>query len=194
MAGGRGKRLEGVEKAMLSFRGKSMIELALDAMEGSSYIQGKHVATTKWTKKTEVWLKERDVQVVRTPGKGYVQDMRIAMKKIGLSRALVMAVDLPLIRASDIDFVVDEYQRLGKTSLAVMVPKKVFEEQGMSPSLVMHDLVPSGVNIVDLDAPGEARLVVNMPQFAANVNTQKDFDAALGLLTDGRFKYSPEVD
>ena len=177
MAGGKGTRLRiKGEKPLLVFKGRYMIDHVLEALRGSKYVAKIIVATSRDTRRTEKEMRERGIEVIRTPGEDYVKDMVFAIKKLKLEKTLVVSSDLPLLTSKDIDYVIEEYVKKGNASLAVMVPREVFRKHKLTPTLVIGDYVPTGVNVVNgrrLDGK-EAKLITERFEFAANVNSSED--------------------
>lgn len=183
MAGGRGTRLRlQAEKPLLPFRGKPLVEGVIEALKGSRYIDRIFVATSPRTPGTERLMAGMGITTIRTPGKGYVEDLVYAVEKLGLGKVLTIGSDLPLITPEDIDWAVEEYERAGKSALTILVPRRVLEGFGLTPTLLMGDFVPSGVNIVDgRDLDGaEAKVITEKVQFAFNVNTLEELALAEG--------------
>lgn len=177
MAGGKGERLGfPEEKPLLKLRDRYLIDYVLRALQGSKHVNRIFVATSGRTRKTEGHLEEKGVRYLRTPGQGYVQDMLFAIKELNLGKALVISADLPLLSSSDIDFVLEEYSKRGRPSLAVMIPLKVFQDEGLSPGIVIEGYVPAGVNVVDgKNLNGEeTKLITDRIEFAFNINSLED--------------------
>ncbi len=183
MAGGKGSRL-GIkeEKPLLIFKGKPLIEYVLEALKNSKYISKIFVATSKNTQKTEQEMKKK-FAVIRAPGKGYVEDMRFALKELNLGKTLVISADLPLLSSKDIDWVIEEYFKQDKPSLAVFVPEETFKRYKLVPSIVIGSAAAAGVNIVDGKnlSEGDAKLVSEKLQFALNINTPEDLKIAKSI-------------
>lgn len=184
MAGGRGSRL-GVEKEkpLLIFNRKYLIYHVLETLKNSRYIDKIFVVTSRNTKKTEQEIKKRGIPIIRAPGKGYVEDMLFALQKTKFGRTLVISADLPLLHSKDIDWVIEEYFKQEKSSLAVMVPKEIFEKHNLKPTLVIEGYVPAGINIVDGKnlSGSESKLVSEKLQFALNINTPEDLKTAKSI-------------
>ncbi|MBI4344998.1 MAG: NTP transferase domain-containing protein [Euryarchaeota archaeon] len=183
MAGGRGTRLRlRAEKPLLPFRGKPLVGRVIEALLGSSYIDRIFVATSERTRGTERLMAEMDIATIRTPGNGYVEDLVYAVEKLGLGKVLTIGSDLPLITSADIDWAAEEYAKAGKSALTILVPREVLERQGLTPTLLIGNYVPSGVNILDgrnLDGE-EAKVITEKVQFAFNVNTLEELALAEG--------------
>jgi adenosylcobinamide-phosphate guanylyltransferase len=182
MAGGSGKRLKlRVEKPLLSFERLPMVERVLLALEGAKSVRRIFAATSPFTPRTAQYLLGRGVEVVLTPGKGYVADLRRAVDALGLGKTLVVASDLPLLRAQEVEEVAGEYLRRGCAALATMVPVELLRRYGLTPTLVLGSLVPAGVNIIDgknLEGREEVYITENI-RLAVNVNSPEDLRKAL---------------
>jgi adenosylcobinamide-phosphate guanylyltransferase len=181
MAGGRGTRLKlKVEKPLLEFNGKPLVAHVLAALSGARSIERIFAATTAYTPRTAEFLKNTGVEVVTTPGHGYVADLRFAVEVLGLGATLLVASDLPLLRAQEIEEVASEYRRRDSPALAVLVPISVFRRYGLTPTLVMGNLVPTGVNVVNgrnLEGKEEIYITENI-RLAVNVNSLEDIKKA----------------
>lgn len=188
MAGGRGTRLKvNVEKPLLIFRGRSLIERLLGALRASKYIKSVTVVTSKNTEKTEAGMRERGVNTLRAPGSGYVEDMIYALKKLRLGKTLVISSDMPLISGEDVDYVVEEYFKKGKPAMAVFVPEKIFKKYKIKPTMVFDDVVPAGINIVDGNNLNgeESKLITEKIQFAGNLNSVEDLRKIESIIYKG---------
>jgi adenosylcobinamide-phosphate guanylyltransferase len=181
MAGGKSTRLKaGVEKPLLELGGRRLIDYVLEAVSGCRYIDKFWAVTSPHTPETEEYLNENSIQVLQAPGDGYVEDLVLAIKKLGLGKTLVVSADLPLLRPPDLNWVIEEYIKEGHPALAVMVPPDVAEKSGTSVDTVIDGNVPTGVNIVDgknLNG-SEFKLITEESKFAVNVNTISDFETA----------------
>ncbi|MFQ6105868.1 MAG: NTP transferase domain-containing protein [Candidatus Hydrothermarchaeaceae archaeon] len=176
MAGGKGSRLGiDAEKPLLLFDNKTLIERVIEALK-SKYIKDITVVTSRSTGKTEAKMREKGVNVVRAPGRGYVNDMLYALEKMKLGKTLVISSDLPLVTSADIDYIIKEYLKRGRPAMSVFVPERVFKEHGIKPTMVIGALVPAGINIVDGNniEGEEAKLISEKVEFAVNVNTMNE--------------------
>ncbi len=186
MSGGRGSRMVGGEKPMLRVGGRPMVDIVFQALRGSMHIGEIWCVTTKQTPRTEEHLRSKGARIHRARGIGYVEDMREAMIDIGLSQAVVVSADLPLITSEGIDRVVEEYSKISTGSLAVVVPLETLREISAEPSISMGGLVPSGVNVVDLGSTREEFIVSRDLQFAVNVNSPAELELAERLALQAR--------
>ncbi len=174
----------GVLKPLISFNGKSLIERIVEAAQGSNSIYRVFVTITP----ESTQIKEAvQAEFIETAGDGYVEDMISAVNALGLKKTLVLSTDLPLLTPADLDWVVEEYRRLGTPALAVFVPSEVYREWGLESSMEMNGLVPAGVNIVDGEnlEGAESELITSNPHFAFNINTPNDLERALDFVNEG---------
>lgn len=181
MAGGEGTRLEAdVEKPLLELDGRFLIDYALEAVGGCEHVDNFWVVTSPHTRMTERYLKEKPVQVLQTPGDGYVEDLVFAIERLDLEKTLVVSADLPLLTSEDLNWIIEEYLKQGQPALTVMVPLEVVEKSGIRADTVIDGYVPAGVNIVDgknLNG-SEFKLITKESKFAVNVNMISDYKAA----------------
>jgi adenosylcobinamide-phosphate guanylyltransferase len=135
MAGGKGTRLEAdTEKPLLKLENKFLIDYALEAVSGCKHIDRLWAVTSPHTPETEKYLKEKDVQILQSPGDGYVEDLVFAIGELGLGKTLTITADLPLLESIDLEWAIEEYQKQEHPALAV---------------IVSQDNAPAGMNIVD---------------------------------------------
>lgn len=190
MAGGMGRRLGKEEKPLTMLLGKPLISYVLHALLGSKNIDRIFVATTPKVKKTNDWLcdfkKEHDnVEIISTPGEGFVHDMALAVEKAGIKRhVFVIMADLPLVSSGLIDRIIEKYHGINTPALSVHMKLDVFTRLGLRPDTVFHKnnsfIVPCGINILDADRIREEQedynLVLEDEELALNVNTQGDLE------------------
>lgn len=164
MAGGRSTRFGGGEKPMATLRGKPLIGWVVDALE-RGFAGPVAVAVSPRTPQTARWARSRRMEVVETPGRGFVEDAAAAVARLG-TPVLVVAADLPLLDPATVR---EAVRRHGETHapLSAWTPAADPGEP-----LVLGGLAPAGVN---LWAPGrEERWVPRGPGPGANVNTRRD--------------------
>jgi adenosylcobinamide-phosphate guanylyltransferase len=192
MAGGRATRMGGsVEKPMLEVYGKSMLERVVEVLKWSSAIDRIIVAATSRTPVTILKAQELGVETIVTPGGGFEEDMRFAIRKLSLGDVMVISADLPFITLDIIERAVEHYRSSAKPSLAVMTKLEEYEKVGGIPQHAFkvngEDLVAVGVNIIDGRRIGEGELaqtvlVVESSDVVLNVNTVQELEHARGGL------------
>lgn len=189
MAGGKGERLKlPVEKPLLHFMEKPLIEWVVKAIQSARNISYFYVVTSVNTPETEKKCLKDGLRVLRTDGKGYHDDLWEAILRAELfCPILVLPSDIPAITGEIIDQVVDAYETCGKDALAVFIPIKARKERGLSISSTdYHDGVlyaVSGINIInaakiDLQKIPTDAIITEAPQVVLNINTLKDLDIA----------------
>jgi len=91
MCGGKGERLGMGEKPLVRVCGKRLVEHVLDSLWMCEVI----AAVTDSTPETARFLKSEGIEVIKTSGKGYVEDMCQAIKEFRLFEPiLVVSADL----------------------------------------------------------------------------------------------------
>jgi len=197
MAGGMGTRLGKYEKPLTLLCGKPMISYVLSALLVSKNIDRIVIATSPKVKKTILWLscfiKEYgNVELIQTPGNGFVNDMVMAVEKAGIKGpVLIIMADLPLVTSELIDRIIEKYRTVNSPALSVHMTLDVFTRLGLRPDTVLHKnsglIVPCGINILDADnirkEQEDYNLILNDEELALNVNTQGDLITCERYLT-----------
>jgi adenosylcobinamide-phosphate guanylyltransferase len=154
-----------------------MIKSIIQALYGVEKIDSIIVATTKYTPKTEEYIKNEDIKIIRTPGEGYVSDLRFIISKFNSNEVLLtITADLPLIKSSTLDYVIDKYENCGKDALCVAVHPELFRRYNLKPSWQLKSIIPSGLNIlrsINMQQDEEV-LLINEMELALNINSQDD--------------------
>ena len=195
MAGGKGTRMKlAEEKPLIKVCGKPVIEYVLTALKDAKKIDSIIVATSNCTPKTNKLMKQLGVKVIETPGKDYVSDMGYVVQTLKLGVFLAIAADLPLIKGTVLDSIVERYELCGKPALTVAVPLKTKTKLGMSIEYSFKaddkDVVPVGINVID----GHKRygdewldqdiFILNQDGLAVNINTVQELQLAERLLSN----------
>lgn len=179
MAGGKGTRMNSdLEKPLINVNGKLLIEHVLGALQDSSLVDEIIVATSPNSPETTCHMEKLDFPVVVTPGNGYVADLSFILSQEGFKDEIILTItaDLPLITGDIIDLVLEEYHKSSTPAMAVMVPVELFREHDLRASLVLENLVPSGLNILrgkDTEQDEEV-LVLDKIELALNINSPED--------------------
>lgn len=196
MAGGRGSRMKlPIEKPMLEINGKKLIEYVLDMLEESGHVAKIYVAASSNGPDTRKWLQDsgRSINIVDTPGSGYVSDMVGAVRVAGISGpVLVVMADLPLLTPEMIDEIVAKYDQVPQPALSVYNLLSVCRSKGLRPDTVFNKdgqlIVPSGINILDADnihkEQDDYNYVLDDHKLAVNVNTVEDLEICSRLMSE----------
>ena len=138
------------------------------------------VATSSNTPKTEELMKELGFDVLNTPGNGYVEDLQYIISKKFINNPneiiLTITADMPLIDTETIDLVIKEYMCCDKPAMCIAVPVDFFLENGLKPSMVYGDSVPSGLNILRSNNKQQDEEVLKLRkiELAVNINSCED--------------------
>jgi len=189
MAGGKGTRMDiDEEKPLIKVNNKPMIEYVLTALINSKYIDKILVAVSPNTPKTQKFLKNFPVTIVETKAKGYIEDLSdILQNRKYLEKdeqVMTIVSDLPFVTSNHIDDVLETYYQRNKPAMCVSVPKELFEEYDIIPTLVYEGLVPSGVNmlIANDKEQDQTIYVTDNVELAFNINTIHDLDKSNDMI------------
>ncbi len=175
-----------VEKPLLEVSGKSMLQLVIEVLKQTK-VDRIVVASSTNTPATSVEARRMGAEVLVTPGDGFEEDMRFAIRRLSLCDVLVVSADLPFITADIVERAVQKYRSSGKPALAVMAKPEVYEKIGSKPQYLFkvdgQDLVPVGINIIDGKCIGQGELdqtvfVIDSGDVILNVNTLMELDLA----------------
>jgi len=188
MAGGKGARMIlSEEKPLLKVGRKPMIERVLEALKNAKKVDKIAIAVSKHTPKTAKLMEKFAVKVLETPGKGYVADMRYAVRKLKPNSVLVISADLPLVTGEIIDKIVERHRQCNKPALTIVVPMETRRRLGLGGECVLEagtgQLVPAGINVIDGRRIDEGELeeemfVIDREELAVNVNTLQELEIA----------------
>jgi len=183
-----------VEKPLLEVSGKSMLQLVIEVLKQTS-VDRIVVASSTNTPATTIEARRQRVEVLVTPGDGFEEDMRFAIRQLSLGDVLVVSADLPFITADIVERAVQKYRSSRKPALAVMAKPEVYEEIGSKPQYLFkvdgQDFVPVGINMVDGKRIDEGELdqtifVIDSGDAVLNVNTSTELDLARKKFSDKR--------
>lgn len=191
MAGGKASRMASdIEKPLTEVGGKPMLLLVVEALKKSKNIDRIVVAVSPHTPKTALAARGIGVEVMETPGLGYEEDIKFAIKQRKLRDVMVVSADLPLLTPVLVDRAIESYKREMKPALSVMAPAEIVEKQGAKPSFVFQvggkRMVPIGINLIDgtrIDEPEleETTLIAEPDDSILNVNTIEELKVAQEL-------------
>jgi adenosylcobinamide-phosphate guanylyltransferase len=174
MAGGKARRMGGLEKALLKVCEKSMLERVVHAM--SACVQEFYVVVTANTPHTSEFCKKRGWSVVQTSAKGFVEDVQEALEKLGFECALVVCSDLPFLSSPTVNEFLRAWEESKKRSAALYTTREYLETLGVK---ARTPLVAVGVNVIPRGSRAfdEHRHIVQKLD-VLNVNTKKELELA----------------
>ncbi|MCX6668809.1 MAG: NTP transferase domain-containing protein [Methanothrix sp.] len=182
MAGGRGSRLGMGEKPLVTLFGRPLVDYVTLALQDSS-IERIFLATTENVPKTRRWAEEKGLEVVDTPGRGFVADMIIAVEAAGVTKPImIIMADLPLITSDLIDEIIEIYEERPEPALSTHTPLRLHRLLGRRPDSLFNYqgqlIVPSGINVLDgaeIEREQEDyHLILERMELAVNVNVVED--------------------
>lgn len=181
MAGGKGTRMgSGMEKPLIEVGEVPMIKYVIDSLSASKKISDIIVATSPNTPKTYEFIQKMGYEVFQTPGEGYVEDLQYFISERYPENPdhviLTITADMPLITSEIIDNVLNEYKRCDNPAMCVAVPMNIFRKHGLKPSIVLGDVVPSGLNILRSNNKQQDEEVLKLGkiELAVNINSCED--------------------
>jgi adenosylcobinamide-phosphate guanylyltransferase len=198
MAGGKGKRMGlQIEKPLLPFLGKPLIDRVVDAVASAEKISEFYVVTSRNTPETEKHCMGNGWKVLRTDGNGYHEDLKQAVLEADLTGpTLTIPADLPAITGKFLDKVISAFEICGKDYLAVFVPIKTRETLQLSISSTDEYkgvwYAVSGVNIVNgtkLQEQGKIEtsvIITEEIEVLLNINTIKDLEIAQKIVSKSK--------
>ena len=186
MCGGRGSRLDhDTEKPLAPVAGTPMVDRVITGLDAAARVGQVYAAVSPNTPETTAHLRDDlRVEVVETPGEGYVADLGAAMSSVG-PHAVTVAADLPLLPPE----VVDEAVAVATdgteiASVTVRTPAALKRSLGVSAD-EGEGWLPTGLNVV---GTGDDRTLDTWDaRLAVNVNYERDRTVAEEIVegTDG---------
>lgn len=180
------------EKPLVHVLGKRMVDRAIATVKELADVENVYISTSHWAPRTEAYLQDKGLELVRTAGRGYVEDLHDIMSIIEQDDVLIMPADMPLVRASSLERIIEEYHRLGQPSLTVTIDPSVVRSLGLE---VTHtemmdgrEVTFCGVSVLDRkemlkdDYIAGSYIFMSGEEFVVNVNTPRDLDVAETLL------------
>jgi adenosylcobinamide-phosphate guanylyltransferase len=190
MAGGLGTRLKMGEKPMVRLLGEPLIGRVVSALRDST-IERVLVAATSSVPETIRWAEEAGIEVVETPGEGYVPDMVYAVERAKIDEpVMIVMADLPLLRGDIVDEIIEVYEKVPQPALSVHTPLDIYRRIGGRPDALFNYrgrfIVPSGVNVL-LGSKirfeqEDYHLILERVELAVNVNSPRDLDICESIL------------
>ncbi|MGA2386491.1 MAG: NTP transferase domain-containing protein [Candidatus Bathyarchaeia archaeon] len=190
MAGGKGKRIGlPVEKPLLPFLGKPLVDWVAEAVECAEKVSEFYVVTSPNTPETEKHCQSMGWKVLRTGAKGYHNDLKQATRQANLmGSVLTIPADSPAVTGKFLDKIVSQFEACGTDFYAVFVPIQAREELGLSVDSTDEYrgewYAVSGVNIINgAKSQTEGKIETNALitqelEVLLNINTLKDLEIA----------------
>jgi len=196
MAGGKGKRMGlPVEKPLLPFLGKPLIDWVAKAVQSAEKVSEFYVVTSGNTPETEKHCRSKGWKFLHTDAKGYHEDLKQAVQDADLTGPiLTMPADVPAVTGKFLDKVVSAFEVCGKDFLAVFVPME--KRRALELSISSTDeykgvwYAVSGVNIVNgtkIQEEGKietSAIITDEIEVILNINTLKDLEVSEKIMRE----------
>ena len=181
------------EKPLLPFLGKPLLDWVAEAVLNANKISEFYIITSANTPQTEEHCKSMGWNFVHTDAKGYHDDLKQAVSKLGwMGPILTMPSDVPAITGAVLDKVVDEFAFCSKDFLVVFVPIQKRLDLGLSISSTDEYkgvwYAVSGVNVINGEkvlSEGKVEtsaIITEESEVLLNVNTIKDLTIAQQMM------------
>ncbi len=184
MAGGKGTRMNSdSEKLLLNYK-KPVILHVIDALKDSKCFEKIIAITSPNSPKTQELLEESGIEIIKTTGKDYVQDLNSVLSSID-NDVLVTSGDLPFLDEDILKQIVAKYN-IEKIWTSFVVTKGFLESLGLSSEFEItvdnNSCILTGISLVDtkkinsFDAIKENYEVLDDKRIAFNLNTVSDYE------------------
>ncbi len=184
MAGGKGTRMNSdSEKLLLNYK-KPVILHVIDALKDSKCFEKIIAITSPNSLKTQELLEESGIEIIKTSGKGYVQDLNSVLSSID-NDVLVTSGDLPLLDEYILKQIVAKYN-IEKIWTSFVVTKRFLESLGLSSEFEItvdgNSCILTGILLIDtkkinsFDTIKENYEVLDDKRIAFNLNTVSDYE------------------
>lgn len=181
MAGGKGTRMDMPgEKLLLEYK-KPLVLHVVDALKESQCFSKILAATSDHSPRTGELLMYNDVEVIKTNGDGYVDDLKFVLSKLD-EPVFVVSGDLPLLDGKTVKELVSRHKKDAAWQSFVMT-KKFLDLLGIKLEFATNvegkECYYTGISIVDpkkITAPIEETLsIFDDKKIAVNLNTKEDY-------------------
>ncbi|AFK22055.1 hypothetical protein Py04_0453 [Pyrococcus sp. ST04] len=137
--------------------------------EEASKVDETYVAVSKNSPRTRDLCLKEGIEIIKTPGDGYVEDVRFILSEYG--DFISSVADVPFVKASDFYELKKAFK--GRSLTGVLPLSRIPKD--------LRPLTYKGYAIVGLNAvswEGEELFILSNPLLALNVNTPKDLELA----------------
>ncbi len=184
MAGGKGTRMNSdSEKLLLNYK-KPVIIHVINALNDSKCFEKVIAITSSNSPKTQKLLEESGIEIIKSTGKGYVQDLNSVLCSID-NDVLVTSGDLPFLDDDIIKQIVAKHN-VEKIWKSFVVTKRFLESLGLSSKFEItvgdNSCVLTGISLIStkkinsLDAIKENYEILDDKRIAFNLNTISDYE------------------
>ena len=184
MCGGKGTRMESPEEKLLLKYKKPIIEHVLNAFKNSGIFSKIVCVTSNNAPKTHKFVSDLGIDIIKTRGSGYVNDLNEALNKFN-ELIFVASGDMPLLDSEVIQKIM---KLVNKNNIwtSILVTKNFLQSLGLEAEFFVNynneECAYTGISIVK---PGQIKNIQHVPEsyiifddkrVAVNLNTKKDYD------------------
>ncbi|MCE9652326.1 MAG: NTP transferase domain-containing protein [Nitrosarchaeum sp.] len=184
MAGGKGSRMNiAGEKLLLKYK-KPIVLHVVDALKNSECFSKIFAITSSNSPKTKKLLEENNIDLINTPGEGYVEDLNLVLKSLN-DFVLITSADLPYLDAEIIKNIVNQYDQENIWT-TILVTKKFLDSLNLSTNYWFNfenqQCCYTGISLVNaknisiLENISEKFIIIDDKRIAFNLNTKQDYD------------------
>ena len=173
MAGGRAKRLGGIEKPLLRICNKPIIEHVLD--EAIKISNSVYVAVSPYTPLTRKWCLENNISVIMTPGRGYPLDIGVILRKVE-KPTLILPADIPFITIDVLQEFLGKALRLNKSVITLIASRRCFPQE-----LARPEASPIGISLFKRNGTDWANISMCKFPELLDIDTLADLEYARRL-------------
>jgi adenosylcobinamide-phosphate guanylyltransferase len=183
MAGGKGNRMQiNDEKLLLKYVHPTILHVIF-ALQNSNCFSKIIAATSTNSPKTKEMLENADIEIIETPGNGYVEDLNLILRSIN-DHIMVVSGDMPLLDDDIVKKIVNSYHN-DAIWTSYLVTKDFLSSIGLKSNYLVtfqnkkcHYTGISLVNaneISNLDSVEEIYHILNDKRIGFNLNTAEDY-------------------
>lgn len=188
MAGGKGSRMNYRNKAMLDLFGKPMIWYTINALRDANIDS---IVCAIRDKETAIYLTREDVNILQTEGKGYSIDLRYALEAIK-DVTLITPVDMPLLNAKLLNYIIGKSKMYKKECVSVMVKKMLLDTFKIDNKFCKiyneEEVCYTGISVIDAsrmsDNMEEDMMIIDDYRLAMNINSEYELKLVSTLFKD----------
>jgi adenosylcobinamide-phosphate guanylyltransferase len=184
MAGGKGSRMNiAGEKLLLKYK-KPIVLHVIDALKNSECFSKIFAITSSNSPKTKKLLEENNIDLINSPGNGYVEDLNLILKSLN-DFVLITSADLPYLDAEIIKNIVNQHSQENIWT-TILVTKKFLDSLHLSTNYWFNfenqQCCYTGISLVNakkisrLENISEKFIIIDDKRIAFNLNTKQDYD------------------
>ena len=184
MCGGKGTRMELPEEKLLLKYKKPIIEHVLNAFKNSGIFSKVVCVTSNNAPKTHKFVSDLGVDIIKTKGSGYVNDLNESLIKFD-ELIFVASGDMPFLDSEIIQKIIKLVNEKNVWT-SILVRKNFLQSLGLEAEFFVNwnneECAYTGISIVDpskiknMQHVPESYIVFDDKRVAVNLNTQKDYD------------------